>query len=57
MKLFISRKQYDQLIDTAPKFMRDEYTQLVRAWGVGGVVVTGNRRIVRALIVLLDGIK
>lgn len=38
--MFVTRQQYDWLIQTAPKFMRDIWTDLGPVWYVSGVQLT-----------------
>lgn len=41
--MFLTRAQYNGLVDAFPGFMRAEWVKLPKTWGVGGVVVDLRR--------------
>lgn len=38
--MFVSRAEYDKLIDRFPRFMAEDLKHFKRRWGVGGVIMT-----------------
>jgi len=47
--LFITRQQYDALLDKFSNFMTTFYLELDRKWSIGGVRVSGSEYLVKAL--------
>lgn len=54
--MYITRKQYDAMMDYYPSFMKNEYQQLTKKWFVGGVLIGGNYKIVSEMAELVNTI-
>ena len=52
--MLITRKQYDQLIEKFPAWMKDSYLKLNRQWTYEGVYIHGEIGLVNELTKMLS---